>query len=235
VNVAAQGKLYDMLTTELEEVERQIQNGQISRTRILTPPTLPGKPALSYARRILLALCASALSSIGFIFFLEWQDPTIRRTQDIVREIPSYPVLTIPAHPDGSLAPELAPYLSLAADVIGKHARAQGSALIQFVSASDAEGQTTLYRSLAHALSGDFQILLTDHSLGIAPLDGTLTQTIKLTCILVTAGRTSRYFLRALRNSLQRFPNQNFLFILNHYEDPLPAWIRSPFTPRAGL
>jgi uncharacterized protein involved in exopolysaccharide biosynthesis len=278
VALNAEGKLYDLLTTELEEAERQLESGQMERTRIIAMPSLPGKPVLSRGLRSVLAFFLSLFGALGFIFFLEWQDPTIRRTQDIVREVPSYPVLAIPILQDDREA-QSAPYLGLLADAIGEHVRSKESTVVQFVSASDNEDKTFLCRSLAMLLAGDFHLCLvhqatllraqekspvplppvggkdihairvsvaeplskhlaalkklfnlfllnTDSVQDIAP-GSNLVQEADLICILVTAGQTSRYYLRALRSHLARFPQDNLLFILDRYTDPLPRWLQA--------
>lgn len=277
VQLTAEGKLYDMLTTELEETERQLQSDELSRTRRLAEPSLPGKPVFSHALRTVLALCLAILGAFACMFFLEWQDPMIRRMQDIAREIPSYPVLAIPPL-QRSTDDHSGGYLGPLADAVAEHVRAKKSMVIQFISPSDGEDKTAVCHNLARVLENDFNICLihqapsfavakepavvpqergqgihalevntaepltkhlaplknlfnlfllnTDNLKDMAP-GSNLAQEADLICILMTAGQTSRYFLRALRHHLQRFPHQHMVFILNRYVDPLPPWLRS--------
>ena len=277
VKLTAEGKLYDMLTTELEETERQLQSDELSRTQRLADPSLPGKPVLSRLLRTVLAVCVGILGAFACVFFLEWQDPMIRRMQDIAREIPSYPVLAIPPL-QRSTDDHSGGYLGPLADAVAEHVRAKKSMVIQFISPSDGEDKTAVCHNLARVLENDFNICLihqapsfavakepavvpqergngihalevntaepltkhlaplknlfnlfllnTDNLKDMAP-GSNLAQEADLICILMTAGQTSRYFLRALRHHLQRFPHQHMVFILNRYVDPLPSWLRS--------
>ncbi len=278
-DITARGKLFDTLTTELEESERQLHNDKTARARVLTPPSVPGEPVLSRKEILILGTSASLLAALALILLLEWQDPTIRRSQDIVREVPSADsIMAIPALKKGQVAEDSSMYLGPLSDAIAKLVQSKGSAVVQIASPGDGDGKTTLSTTLARMLSSNFKVCLVhrDRSAGQAPGAGVvikesgdyklstmnlnmsepfakhitalkqdynvvlvdtdsvvgsspgsnLLPEAEMACVLVSAGRTSRYFFRAFRNELQRLPNQQLVFILNRYEDPLPRWLQ---------
>jgi uncharacterized protein involved in exopolysaccharide biosynthesis len=75
LDINAKGKLYDMLTAELEEAERQLHIDELPRTRALAPPSLPGRPQMSRLKFIFLGLMASLLAGLVSVFLFEWQSP----------------------------------------------------------------------------------------------------------------------------------------------------------------
>ncbi len=298
VNLSAQGKLYELLTTELDQAERMLHNDQLPRTRVLTPPSTPDKPLMSRLVRLFLGLCGSLLFGLGFIFLLEWQDPTVRRIQDVAREIPAYPIITIPYFSNGHASEPYSPHLAGLSKTVGDYIRSKGSTLIQFISPSEGDGKTKISASLIQILGRDFKVCLLHQTasaalltpgLPILPLadapatrltnanaskaiaspapstepiraldispneslskylaalktayqlividtdsvpsgapGANLVEEADLVCVLLSAGRTSRYFFRILSQQLQRYPRQKVVFLLNHYEDPLPLWL----------
>ena len=48
-----------------------------------------------------------------------------------------------------------------------------------------------------------------------------------ITCVLMSAGKTTRFALRSVRDQMERTPDQRYVFVLNRYRDPLPEWLRA--------
>jgi hypothetical protein len=274
LDINSKGKLYDMLTTELEEADRQLNSDQLPRSRPLSAPSFPGSPLLSRFQLFVLGLCMSLLAALAAMFLQEWQDPSIRRSQDIVREVPRGSVVTVPALPEGRFALESASYLAPVSDAVSKLVRDRGSAVVQFASPGDGDGKSTFSASLARQLaahhkvclvhrsrtpvadrdriksSGDYGVVDIDMSEPLAdrlqqlksqydlvlidtdsapdmPPGSNLAPEAQMACVLVSAGRTTRQFFHAFRSQLQRrVPEQQLVFILNRYEDPLPPWFQ---------
>jgi hypothetical protein len=79
-----------------------------------------------------------------------------------------------------------------------------------------------------HLLRQKYDVVLLDQdTVPESPPGSGVLSGADITCFVVTAGKTSRYAIRALRGTLQRLHDQRILFILNRFEDPLPPWLRS--------
>ncbi len=252
-DISAKNALYDQLTSELEGAERQLRNDALPRTRVLAPPVPPGKPVFSRSALALIALCASLLAGLAMAALLEWQDPTIRRAQDIVRETPPGRVLTLPdpLGQDESAEPP-SPRWSTLVDTVAGLAGAKKPVVIQFAGLMENDGHSAVAASFLRALRPHFraclisqpaaeplqkqiralsethEVIVVDQAAGPEDPPGSrLAGEADLACLVLAAGRTTRQALRAARQTLERLRGQGLVFILNDFHDPLPPWLRS--------
>jgi hypothetical protein len=277
-DIAARVATYDRLTAEIESAERPVRGDAAPRTRVLAPPTLPGKPVLSRPLMAFIALCLSLLLSAGLLCLLEWLDPTVRRTQDVAREAPSCPVIALPAFANGDFANGPSPHLSPLVNAIAERVARTGAAVVQFSSPSADDGKTAISTALAQLLAAEFRVcrlhrsqaptldaadegaepgaaenrpaevtvgiaeplekrlrslreryevvLIDNDTIAGSPAGTSLIGEADLSCLVVSAGKTSRYAIRALRNQFKRLPERPVFFLLNRFSDPLPSWLR---------
>jgi len=228
LSIDSQSKLYDILTVELEEAERLLHSDLSPRVRVVAPPSIPGEPVLSRAQLFLLGGSASVLAALALIFLLEWLDPSIRRSQDIIREIPSGSVLAIPPLESSRFIRESTVYLGPLSEAIAEMVQARGSAVVQFASPSEGDGKTAISTSLAQMLSSNFKICLIRRVGAKAPASHSPTVTSGDYKVLdVDRAEPLARHLEALK--------QNYNLVLIDTDNGLPSLPGSGLVPEAEM
>jgi hypothetical protein len=115
---------------------------------------------LTRGQRLLLAFSSSLLGALALVFLVEWEDPKIRRSQDLARVMTPDSIISIPSLPQDQWTLQSPVYLSPLSEAITQQIQSKGSALVQFVSPTDGDGKTAISSAVAQILSQDRKVCL---------------------------------------------------------------------------
>ncbi|OGS17564.1 MAG: hypothetical protein A2219_01290 [Elusimicrobia bacterium RIFOXYA2_FULL_50_26] len=153
-SLQAKEKLYDTLTFEMEQAERQLEGDKLRQIHIIATPTVSLKPIIPRSKLILIAIVLSLILMFQSIIFMEWQDPSVRRIGDIYGLSNTDNVITIPRlgkieYWEKDYAAFFTPVLSSILSTM----ESKGFCLVHILSPAHGDGKTAIGSLLAKTVA----------------------------------------------------------------------------------
>lgn len=141
--IAADEKLADSLSAELEGLEQRLRAATTDGMRVVLPITGSKTPVQSRAMLVVLALVVSLVLTGALVVLLEWQNPYVQRVGDIHRIMEDIPVIVMPRlRTAAGFDTEFAVQANTLLAAVVNAVKEKGRVVVQVVGGTDGDGKS---------------------------------------------------------------------------------------------